>query len=231
MVAELHLGEICWLQVWSHLIQNQVVAPAQSSIGSSWTLAELARPTKVFEVTSIRLTSMSVPPSESRSDDVDAVEEVLMEESLDSVSNFLINLSLRDFHDCFLCSRVFVLLLSLIPSVEPCVDHSIKPSKGPSLCPFGKPSNVPSLVPTVLPSLDHRGPNPDQPKFGWSVVESMSTEESLPVGSEGWSCEGRMVDTPKVGNDKVGPVMAEMSGKRPRGGATGWKRHWEHCQV
>ena len=53
----------------------------------------------------------------------------------------------------------------------------------------------------------------------------MSTEESSLAGSEGWSFDGGMVDTLKVGSDKVGLVRAEMSSD-----ATGWEQDWEHCQ-
>ena len=80
--------------------------------------AELVSPTKVLEVTSIGLRSMSDAPSESRSDDVDAVDEVSMESAVDAVLKFLKNLCLRDFHNCFLCSRACVLLLfSLDPVI------------------------------------------------------------------------------------------------------------------
>ena len=41
------------------------------------------------------------------------------------------------------------------------------------------------------------------------------------VGADGWSFEGGMVDTPKVGGDKMGPVMGEMSGD-----ATDGQRDW-----
>ena len=44
----------------------------------------------------------------------------------------------------------------------------------------------------------------------------MSTEESS-AGSEGWSLAGGIVDAPKVGSDKVGPVTAEMSEDAPEG--------------
>ena len=63
-----------------------------------------------------------------------------------------------------------------------------------------------------------RGPNLGQPKFWWSVVDSASMEESsAPRGSEGWSFAGGLVDTPKAGSDKAGPVMAETSGEAMKG--------------
>ena len=47
----------------------------------------------------------------------------------------------------------------------------------------------------------------------------MSTEELLaPAGSKGWPSDCGMVDTPKVGSGKVGPVTAEMS----REATDGW---------
>ena len=76
------------------------------SFGSDWTLAEFVRPTKVFEVTSIGLRSMSDPPSKSRSDDADVVEEVSMESSVDSVFKFSMNLCLR-FPQLFLMFKGF----------------------------------------------------------------------------------------------------------------------------
>ena len=63
-----------------------------------------------------------------------------------------------------------------------------------------------------------KGPNPGQPKFGWSAVDAVSTKESsTPVRLEGWSMTGGMVDMPEVGSDKVGPLTAEMSGDATKG--------------
>ena len=55
-------------------------------------------------------------------------------------------------------------------------------------------------------------------KFGWSVVESSAE-------SEGQSLEGGIVDTPKVGCAKIGPVTAEMSGMQLMGRVIGLEQH------
>ena len=50
------------------------------------------------------------------------------------------------------------------------------------------------------------------------MVDAVSTEESSAlVGVEGWSFAGGMVDIPKVGSGKVGPVMADASGEATEG--------------
>ena len=54
-------------------------------------------------------------------------------------------------------------------------------------------------------------------RFWWSMVESVSPEESSLAGSEGWSFEGGMMDTPKAGSNKAGPARAEMSGEATEG--------------
>ena len=49
------------------------------------------------------------------------------------------------------------------------------------------------------------------------MAESVSTDEASLAGSEGWSCEGEMVDMPKVESVKAGPVRSEMSGEATEG--------------
>ena len=49
------------------------------------------------------------------------------------------------------------------------------------------------------------------------MVDAPSTKEPSVAGLEGWSFAGGMVDVPKVGSDKVVPVMAEMSGEATEG--------------
>ena len=50
------------------------------------------------------------------------------------------------------------------------------------------------------------------------MVDAASTEESsAPVESEGWSFASGMVNTPKVGSDKAGPVRAHVSREATEG--------------
>ena len=109
-----------------------------NSVGSDWTSAKFVSPTKVLEVTSIRLRLTSDAPHESRSEDAFAVNEVSMEPVVDAVFRFLMKRCLRGFHNRFFCTRVCDLASSWIPFIDP----SISPRK------------VPSLVSTVSPPLD-----------------------------------------------------------------------------
>ena len=98
--------------------------------------------------------------SSAWSESEDAIDEVVMESSVD-VGRKVLKRCLIDFHNCFLCSRdsrrVSCATPSSISSMDPCVGPSIEPSKVPRFRPVADSSfclvSEPFLVPFGGPSL------------------------------------------------------------------------------
>ena len=122
-------------------------------MGSGWTSAGLARPMKVFGVTSIGLRFMSESSSASKLEsESDALDAVANESAVDGVFNFSMNWSLMDFHNCFLCSKN-----ADMPSLDLCVSlmvgftvTALVPLLGPSIGPVDEPSSLPFAVPSTI---------------------------------------------------------------------------------